>query len=286
MPYDEESWQGQPPPAVLAAASRYRIDRYREIKHPTMHQIKSHLLNDTPVLIGIPYDQSFVDLKDSSIWRRLDPMKVRGLHAMVVVGFSTVKRAFRVINSWGPKWADSGFVWIDYDHLVALLRTDDGMALVVDDARNAVGSAPTYRLAAVAIESFTFSKPLLSAKQRLKARGTMIVSSEVDSARTIVRLFAERSDTLVPVYSLDGRFAIADGEAAIPSEVYLTGGKSRKFAWSAEVPVEALRLSTADGTMERLSKDDIAALVAVPELFTDNLRGVTGRRVKLGEKDQ
>lgn len=40
-----------------------------------------------------------------------------GRHAMLIVGYDDTLEGgcFRVLNSWGPKWADGGFVWIPYD---------------------------------------------------------------------------------------------------------------------------------------------------------------------------
>jgi hypothetical protein len=37
-----------------------------------------------------------------------------GGHAMVLVGYSEPKQAFKLINSWGNTWGDDGFGWISY----------------------------------------------------------------------------------------------------------------------------------------------------------------------------
>jgi hypothetical protein len=43
-----------------------------------------------------------------------------GRHAMLIVGYDDELEGgcFRVLNSWGPKWADGGFVWIPYTEFV------------------------------------------------------------------------------------------------------------------------------------------------------------------------
>lgn len=40
-----------------------------------------------------------------------------GRHAMLIVGYDDNLEGgcFRVLNSWSPKWADGGFVWVPYD---------------------------------------------------------------------------------------------------------------------------------------------------------------------------
>jgi hypothetical protein len=37
-----------------------------------------------------------------------------GGHAMVIVGYSERRQAFKVMNSWGTEWGDGGFGWISY----------------------------------------------------------------------------------------------------------------------------------------------------------------------------
>ncbi len=39
---------------------------------------------------------------------------------MVVIGYNDTKNAFKVMNSWGTKWGDNGFAWIDYANFPTL----------------------------------------------------------------------------------------------------------------------------------------------------------------------
>ncbi|MDR0516746.1 MAG: C1 family peptidase [Fibromonadaceae bacterium] len=47
-------------------------------------------------------------------------------HAMVLVGYDDNKGngAFRIRNSWGTSWRDSGSVWVDYNFFIDSLATD------------------------------------------------------------------------------------------------------------------------------------------------------------------
>lgn len=45
-----------------------------------------------------------------------------GGHAMVVVGYDDKINAFKVMNSWGKGWGESGFGWISYPVFHALVR--------------------------------------------------------------------------------------------------------------------------------------------------------------------
>ena len=58
---------------------------------------------------------SFIEADD--VWRPVeDPDSFYGGHAMCVVGYNDERAggAFEVINSWGRKWGNGGFMWIPY----------------------------------------------------------------------------------------------------------------------------------------------------------------------------
>ncbi|WP_221029457.1 C1 family peptidase [Actomonas aquatica] len=80
--------------------------------------IKKSLSEGSPVLIGFIVQQSFY--RAGVTWNELDTdagaTGQHGRHAMVVVGYDDTKfgGAMRVMNSWGTKWGDQGFVWIPY----------------------------------------------------------------------------------------------------------------------------------------------------------------------------
>ena len=80
--------------------------------------IKKVLAEGYPVLISHTLYDSFHGAKD--VWRTLPGEATasdrHGSHAMVIVGYDDDKYggAFRYLNSWGPDWADGGFVWVPY----------------------------------------------------------------------------------------------------------------------------------------------------------------------------
>ena len=53
-----------------------------------------------------------------------------GGHAMAVVGYDERKQAFRVQNSWGTDWADSGYFWMTYE----AMKRDAKSAFVMKSA--------------------------------------------------------------------------------------------------------------------------------------------------------
>jgi len=81
--------------------------------------VKKSLTEGKPVIIGMNTPDSFLDAKD--VWRpREDPDYFYYGHAMCVVGYDDTRfgGAFEVLNSWGRKWGNGGYIWIPYETFV------------------------------------------------------------------------------------------------------------------------------------------------------------------------
>jgi C1A family cysteine protease len=84
--------------------------------------VKKSLTEGKPVIIGMNTPDSFIDAKD--VWRpNEDPQYFYYGHALCVVGYNDNKAggAFEVMNSWGRKWGNGGYIWIPYDAFVAFV---------------------------------------------------------------------------------------------------------------------------------------------------------------------
>jgi Papain family cysteine protease len=76
--------------------------------------------------------------------------KIRGGHAVAVVGFDNSSRTFKIQNSWGPTWNDGGYMTIAYD---VFNEWTDGLAYYFDCVGNCdfpqkPGVAARFRLQA------------------------------------------------------------------------------------------------------------------------------------------
>ncbi|MDR1909452.1 MAG: hypothetical protein LBQ35_06020 [Spirochaetaceae bacterium] len=84
---------------------------------PTHVQVvKKSLAERKPVIIGMNTPESFVHA--AGLWQpRENPNRYYGGHALVVVGYDDNRHggAFEVLNSWGKKWGNSGYIWISYE---------------------------------------------------------------------------------------------------------------------------------------------------------------------------
>lgn len=78
--------------------------------------VKKSIAEGKPVIIGMNTPDSFYEAKD--VWEpKEDPGRYYGGHALCVVGYDDNKSGgvFEVINSWGRKWGNGGFIWIPYN---------------------------------------------------------------------------------------------------------------------------------------------------------------------------
>lgn len=79
--------------------------------------IKSQINKDNPVIIKVPVNSSFYDLKSGAVLKKYDDSSSKGYHCVCIIGFDDEKKAFKFMNSWGKNWATKGFGYIHYDHV-------------------------------------------------------------------------------------------------------------------------------------------------------------------------
>ena len=119
MPYNQLDDRTQPSASARAEATNYRIASWGTVLSTTytvfLQEVKRHLAAGDPELIAIPVYPDFQDLSESNPVYDSDSGKLRGYHAVVIVGYDDTRSAFKVVNSWGTGWGIGGYGWIDYD---------------------------------------------------------------------------------------------------------------------------------------------------------------------------
>jgi len=81
--------------------------------------MKKSLTEGKPVIIGMNAPNSFTNAKN--VWRPTeDPNYFYYGHAVCVVGYDDNRYggAFEIMNSWGRKWGNGGYIWIPYETFV------------------------------------------------------------------------------------------------------------------------------------------------------------------------
>jgi hypothetical protein len=120
--YEESECSKLPSDELKLKAEPFRIASWRRANTQDPTEIKRHLANGSPIIIGFQADDALFELK-REVYKDPPSQNAQG-HAMVVVGYDDDKNAFKLINSWGTDWGDGGFGWIDYDTFVE--KTDYG----------------------------------------------------------------------------------------------------------------------------------------------------------------
>ncbi len=120
MPYRSFDYTYKPGVEAFASASHFRIQGYGRVDFTDVQQIKSMLLQDSPVIVLLQVYDNFVTL-DRFHWKR--PVgRTRGLHALVVVGYDDKDEYFIVQNSVGSEWGEKGRAAIPYSWFIRVVK--------------------------------------------------------------------------------------------------------------------------------------------------------------------
>jgi C1A family cysteine protease len=129
VPYTSLGNCSQSPPADWTqAASSNRLVNYRKIADKsnassmTVENFKAYLSEGRPIAIGARLGDRFMRWNSDAVIdydTYLNPGMQHAYHAMVVSGYSDQKNAFKLINTWGNSWGNSGYIWVDYDFFVS-----------------------------------------------------------------------------------------------------------------------------------------------------------------------
>ena len=143
MPFDEYDYLDWGSPAAFREAPAHRAAEMFTIDYAgqsTLDLIKTLVTEGIPVTFGIDaseYNNAFAD--SNFIISSTEYSSYALNHAQTVVGFDDSVTddgevgAFRVVNSWGTSWGDSGFYWFTYDAMKELGDNDLAVLNYVTD---------------------------------------------------------------------------------------------------------------------------------------------------------
>lgn len=121
-----------PPDGTHALADPYRISTYAQLcamndadRSTAVESIKKAIANEGPVIAGLLVCENFLEPKDGII--PLPEGRIRGGHAVALVGYSDARRCFILRNSWGQNWGINGHALLPYKFVTT--RLDIGWAL-------------------------------------------------------------------------------------------------------------------------------------------------------------
>ncbi len=110
--YNEGDCERLPGDSARQAAQSFNVASWNRIPLGDVGEAKNQLAAGYPIVISMAFDSAFETLAGSTVWNYSEALV--GYHAMVIIGYDDARSAFRVINSWGTNWGDSGYAWISY----------------------------------------------------------------------------------------------------------------------------------------------------------------------------
>ena len=192
----------------LATASAHKIAGFRTLfplaaaLQTKINQIKSSLLNNQPVIVGMKLPKNFEKIRrKSTYWRPKIRKKTTFFnHSMVVVGFDDSRGAFEVMNSWGEKWANKGFIWIRYRDFAKYCSQAFQLALPQKTAQE---KQYTGRFSLRQFEALLANNKSIFSDKKVQLRdGIYTLRDKVQSTQTIFQLMAAQMTVNTYLYVL------------------------------------------------------------------------------------
>jgi hypothetical protein len=135
----------QPSAESKSRASRFKAGSWSKISK-SVSNLKGILASGKIVIARLDVYPDFRNMNAANPIHDTTAGDKLGGHAFALVGYDDSKNAFRLINSWGTRWADGGYGWIDYD-LLSDSKLKFG-AYLLNDAPDS--APPWYHLYTVA----------------------------------------------------------------------------------------------------------------------------------------
>ncbi len=114
FPYTDANCTKKPPQVDEYKAKPYAISDWRRVNIQDETEVKNQIAAGFPVIIGMMIDSVFQRLSGDAIYRQFSGQSLGG-HAMMVIGYDDQRNAFKLFNSWGTRWGNNGYCWIDYN---------------------------------------------------------------------------------------------------------------------------------------------------------------------------
>ena len=119
LPFEEYAFDGGwcgrlPNDAELQRAAKYRIKAWSKFDARVVEQVKAQLARGVPVIFDMRPVAQFLQFKGDGVLDIPGVMNGGG-HTMIAVGYDDARNAFRIQNSWGRNFGDSGYAWLSYE---------------------------------------------------------------------------------------------------------------------------------------------------------------------------
>lgn len=299
MPYSERDYRSRPSQSAKSRAQRYRIDYWRRVNVRDVKEVKAQLNAGYPVMAGVKTDEGFNYAGRGFTWQKTIG-QVQGGHAILLVGYSDNRNAFKLINSYGKEWGDSGYGWVDYIHFTRVASE----GYVAKDAVNTPSrttpitpvnpnipnvprttySRTTFTITNVQHNTYYQNRPDLGYFMRFD--GKLSIPPGLGRWDQVVIYFYYDAGSGAKgwqVRSLSVHYADINGFAACGTAKYQIPPQGLSTTWAAWIPYSTLDLPV--GSYRQTYSGPVYSprtsyLVAEPILFIDNFGVKKGELVR------
>jgi uncharacterized protein (TIGR02145 family) len=126
----------QPSSTAIANAANYKLTQFFRFFTIDINKMKAWLSKGYPIMVAVKIDHAFMK-NDASpfekqadgryVWKSYQTSEREG-HALLICGYDNAINSFKVLNSWGSNWGNSGYIWIDYDFFKTAVANTIGLA--------------------------------------------------------------------------------------------------------------------------------------------------------------
>lgn len=145
-PYQVNRFRQKPCPCVYAEALNHRVIRAYKVDNTDGKSIRLALTNQWPVVFG---SMVYSGIDRVTAAEPVIPLprrgeRPRGGHCMTLIGHDDARQLYRLQNSWGTSWGDSGRAWIPYAYIHNGRLTED--CWVIEEVMQSAGTSPDSAL--------------------------------------------------------------------------------------------------------------------------------------------
>lgn len=116
MPYRTKDYFCKP---TLGSGGKYRIAAWGYLKPdagiPAVREMKEALCKYGPLAACVKVTPAFQAYAGGIFDEHPPVQSPRDInHAITIVGWDDTKKSYLVKNSWGPRWGENGYIWVEY----------------------------------------------------------------------------------------------------------------------------------------------------------------------------
>ncbi|MBK8492478.1 MAG: hypothetical protein IPL49_16715 [Saprospirales bacterium] len=129
-------------PSAVRNTSRFPIQNYLQVyrretpRQQKIFETRKALMRGNPVLVEMRVPADFPLLRKAKIWDAVGARQ-EVTYPFLVTSYLENNETFELMSTWGPEWANNGYLWVKYDDFARMV--ENGFVLVPAEAYETEG---------------------------------------------------------------------------------------------------------------------------------------------------